>query len=140
MYGVVKMSTQVISIESTQRLVALTREKRTRHDTAWIVHDLKTGTLLLTQKLQHAVDFANTHLADAKRERVSIQSLYEAADTHGSRVDGCHKMRYRITRCDLHTAHIDFHRERKQPGIQAAVITTASPSCYTIASASFAEE
>ena len=134
------MSTRVIPIDNTQRMLPLTREKRTRHDTAWIVHDLKSGTLLLTQKLKHAVEFANLHLAQAGRERVSLQSLYEAADTRGNRVDGCHKMRFRITRSSLHTAHHDFDRARSQPGVNTAVIVTVTPSCYVIAKASFTKE
>lgn len=125
----------------SMRLQPLVKEKRSRQDTAWIIHDIKSGTMLITQKLQHAADFANTHLAQAKHERVSIQSLYEAADTRGNRVDGYHKMRYNITRCRLDTAHQEFDRARNQPGVREAIIVTDSPWCYTVVpSDSFAEE
>ncbi len=70
------------------------------------------------------------HLADAERERVTLQSLYEAADTAGNRVDGCHKMRYRIVRCNLSKAHLEFDRMRQQPAVHMAVILTALPDCY----------
>ena len=134
------MSTRVISIGHTQRVLSLIREKRARKDTAWIVHDLKSGMLILTQKLKHAVDFANRHLVQAEREKVSIQSLYEAADTNGNRVDGCHKMRFKISRCSLETAQTHFESARKQPDVHTAVILTATPSCYAIISKSFAHE
>ena len=120
-------------MHSSMRLQPLAKEKRSRHGTAWIIHDIKSGTLLITQKLQHAADFANMHLAKAKHERVSVQSLYEAADTRGNRVDGCHKMRYNITRCSLDSAHEDFDRARKQPGVRKAIVVTDSPWCYTVA-------
>jgi hypothetical protein len=130
-------STRVLSLNQSQRLLKLDREKRTRNNTAYIIRDMKTGTVLLSQKLQHASDFINTYLAaDAKRERVSVQSLHEAIDTvcttDDNRVDGFHKMRYKITRCPVHTAHIEFDQARKQPDVNVAVIVTASPSCYTV--------
>ena len=122
-------------------LKPLAKEKRSRHGTAWIIHDIKSGTMLMTQKLQHAADFANMHLAQAKHERVSVQSLYEAADTRGNRVDGCRKMRYNITRSSLDTAHQDFEKARKQPGVRKALVVTDSPWCYTVApSDSYAEK
>ena len=127
------MPATIIPLTHTQRVTALAREKRTRSDRAYIIHDVKTGTVVLTQKLQHAADFANDALAEAERERVTVQSLYEAIGTSGNRVDGCHKMRYRITRCDLHTAHRAFTHARQQPGVRLAVVVTASPSSYTIA-------
>ena len=124
----------VIPLSPTQRLQSIEREKRTRNYVAYIFHDIKTGTLILTQKLQHAADFANTHLAQAQREFITLQSIYEAIDTNGNRVEGCHKMRYRITRCDLYAAHAEFELARRQPGIRTAVVLTASPSCYHIVS------
>jgi hypothetical protein len=129
------MPATVITLSHTQRVTALAREKRTRNDRAYIIHDVKTGTVVLTQKLQHAADFANDALAEAHRERVTVQSLYEAIGTSDNRVDGCHKMRYRITRCDLHAAHRAFTRARQQPDVRLAVVVTASPSSYTIAHA-----
>jgi len=112
------------------------REKRTRNGVAYIVHDIKTGTIVLTQKLQHAVEFANANLAEAQREYVTLQSLYEAIGTDGNRVEGWHKMRYKITRCDLHAAGTEFESARQRSGVSAAVVVTASPNCYHIDSCS----
>jgi hypothetical protein len=126
------MPATVMPLTHTQTVIALAREKRTRNAIAYIIHDIKTGTVVLTQKLQHAVDYANDVLAEAQRERVTVQSLYEAIGTSDNRVDGCHKMRYRITRCDLHTAHLAFTRARQQPGVRLAVVVTASPGSYTV--------
>lgn len=73
--------------------VNVAREKRRRNGIAYIIHDhVKTGTDVLTQKRQHVVDFASVNLAEAQRERVTLQSLYEAIDTTYNRVEGCHKM------------------------------------------------
>ena len=124
------MSTEVVHIPHTQSLLPITKEKRTRCHTAYTVHDIKSETLLLTQKLQNAVDFIHRHLASAQREHVSVQSLYEAADTCGNRVEGCHKMRYKISKLNLHQAHAAFNQKRQTHALRAAIITTQNPQCY----------
>ena len=89
-----------ITVPNDQQLMPLRREERTRNNTAWLVHDVKSGTIVLAQKLQHMADFVNHHLAEASREMVTLQGLYEASGSHDNKLDGCHKMRYRITRCN----------------------------------------
>lgn len=108
------------------------REKRTRRETAWIVHDLKSNTLLLTQKLKSAADFINLSLATAQREQVSQAGLYEASDTIGNRVDGCYKMRYRVTSCRLSDSHSKFNKLRDASRVANAMILTTSPQTYTL--------
>ena len=126
------MATKVIALTPTQYVHPLQREKRTRRDTAYVIHDVKSNTVLLTQKLHHAVDFINDHLATVGREKVTVSGLYEAADTFDNRVDGCHKMRYRIQSSALNKAHSVFNQARS--GIRGeAMILTASPDSYVVA-------
>ena len=121
----------VIQMQPDQYLRKVDREKRTRGQIAWMVHDIRTNTLLLTQKLGRAVEFINQSLASVNRERVSQVGLWEAADTMGNRVDGCHKFRYRISKCKLETAHDIFNKKRNELGA-SAIILTAAPNTYKV--------
>ena len=114
-----------------QELLALKREKRTRREAAYVIRDAITGTLLLTQKLKLAAYFINVHLARAPRERVTVSSLFEAADQDANRLNGYHKMRYHISRCSLGTAHHVFNAARVDG--TSAVVLTGSPECYAVA-------
>ena len=67
------MPADVIAVAPTQRLQQLKKERRTRHAIVWIVHDVKSGTVLMAQKLQHVAEFANNHLSEARREQVTVQ-------------------------------------------------------------------
>ena len=63
---------------------------------------------------------------------MTVQGLFEAADTFDNRVDGCHKMRYRIQTSGLHKAHSVFNQARS--GLRGeAMILTASPDSYVVA-------
>ena len=64
---------------------------------------------------------------------MTVQSLYEAAGMGGRRVDGFHKMRYRIQKCDIEQAHAVFEASRKGNDVQQAVVVTKSPEAYPIA-------
>ena len=120
----------VIQMKPDQYLRKVEKEKRARNEIVWMVHDIKTNTLLLSQKLGGAVEFINRSLANVAREKVSQAGLYEAADTMGNRVDGAHKFRYRISRCKLETAHSTFNEKRNELGASAIILTTA-PHTYT---------
>ena len=124
--------TEVITLTPAQYLQQVHREKRARRDVVWIVQDLKSRTLLLSQKLQQAADFINRHLATVDRERVSLAGLYEAADTAGNRVDGCHKMRYKVVSCPLRDSHSTFNQMRNQSGVATAIILTSAPQTYVL--------
>lgn len=128
------MPADVIAVAPTQRLQLLKKERRTRHAIVWIVHDVKSGTVLMAQKLQHVAEFANNHLSEARRERVTVQGLFEAADTGGNSVDGCHKMRYRVTRTEMTKARAQFDRTRSEDGVITAIILTDDPNCYMLES------
>ena len=125
---------QVISVEAGHALLPCSREKRNRRAAAYVIYDAKSGTQLIAQKLQHAAMYINRQLATAERERVTVQGLYEAADTSGNRVDGFHKMRYRIQRCDIAQAHEVFNQAaRKCHNVQRSVVVTNSPEAYSVA-------
>ena len=128
------MPAEIIVVVPTQQLQLVKKERRTRHPIVWIVHDIKSGTVLMSQKLQHVAEFVNNHLSEARRERVTIQGLFEAADTDGNTVDGCHKMRYRITRTEMSEARAKFDRTRSEAGVITAIILTDDPNCYILAS------
>ena len=128
----VKSMTIVITLQSAQYLQALSRERRNRRDVAWIIHDCRSETLLLSQKLQLAAEFINQHLADVEREKVNVAGLFEASDTTENRVDGFHKYRYRVVRAPLSGAHSTFNEMRKAAGVNSAKILTKAPHAYTI--------
>ena len=130
----VKIMTKVITVQRAQYLQNVQRERRNRRDVAWIIHDSKTETLLLSQKLRQASEFINQHLADFERDKVSVAGLYEAADASGNRVDGFHKYRYRIVRTPLSGAHSIFNEMRKASGVNSAMILTKAPHTYMLGS------
>lgn len=123
----------VIQVEKGHRLLPCDREKRTRRGAAYTIVDAKSGTVILSQKLQYAVMYINRFLAQARRERVTVQGLFEAADSIGNRVDGFHKMRYRIHRCEVDQAHTAFEVARQEAEAQRALILTDNPDAYPVA-------
>ena len=125
----------VITVPTTQYLRQVRREKRTRKDAAWLVHDLTSGTVLISQKLQNVVDYINSHLAKAQRDRVSVAGLYEASDMDSlNRVDGCHKFRYRVMGCPVSKSHERFNQVRATSHVDKAIILTDSPQTYVLGS------
>ena len=111
-------------------LLKLRKEKRNRRSMAYLIHDAKSATLMLTQKLPLAVEYINARLAEAEREKVSVAGLYEAADTQHNRINGFHKMRYLIRRCDFSKAHQLFGEAREDA--REAILLTATPDCYPL--------
>ena len=87
------MLATAIHLPQTVRVESLKREYRSRNNVAYIVYDVRTGTLLLTQKLQHAVLHINSALAQSRHERVTHQGMYEAIDTMQNTLEGWHKHR-----------------------------------------------
>ena len=107
-------------------------EKRTRRQAAYIIRDARSNTLILTQKLRLAVEFMNNYLASSEMERVTVQSLFEAANTDGNRVNGMHKLRYNVSRWNLGVAHRAFEDLQSQYEPTLALILTSDPNCYNI--------
>lgn len=130
-----KAMTKVISVKDSQNLQKVQRERRNRRHVVWIIHDVRSKSLLLCQKLNLAVDFINETLADFDRERVNVAGLFEAAGTSENRVDGHHKFRYRVLRTTLSEAHAKFNQMRNTVGIQSAMILTNAPHAYALGSA-----
>ena len=125
---------QAILLKESQYLQKVEREKRTRKHTAWIIHDLKSNALLLSQKLDHLVNYINHRLATVQREKTTLAGLYEAADTADNRVDGFHKMRYKVLSCPLSDCHSMFNQIRNSKGVDTAIILTSSPQAYVFGS------
>lgn len=121
---------QAIVMKESQHLDQVNKEKRTRKDTVWIIHDVKSSHLLLSQKLEHVTNYINLRLATLKTEKVTSAGLYEASDTAGNRVDGYHKMRYRVMSCPLKFAPSKFNQMRYHSGVGTAVILTGAPQNY----------
>ena len=119
-----------IVLPHNANLLPLRKEKRNRRNMAYLIHDAKSATLLLTQKLPLAVEYINSRLAEAEREKVSVPSLYEAADTQNNRINGFHKMRYLIRRCDYSKAHQLFAEARD--AAVSSVLLTAESDCYPL--------
>lgn len=119
-----------IVIPAAANLLPIRREKRNRRSMAYLIHDAKSDTLMLTQKLQLAVAYINSRLASVERERVTVSSLYEAADTQNNRINGFHKMRYCIRRCDFSKAHQLFGEAREEA--RNSVLLTTAPDCYPL--------
>lgn len=126
------MPAKMIQLTNGKTLHGLTCEKRTRRNSAHLIRDARSGTLLLTQKLRLAVEFMNEYLAQSEMEKVSVASLFEATGTDGNRVNGFHKLRYHVSRCDLSEAHGALEAARAQPGTRLAIILTNYPECYAI--------
>ena len=100
---------------------------------AYIVYDVRTGTLLLTQKLQHVVEHINSAIAESRHERVTLQGMYEAIDTMQNTLEGWHKHRYRVTRCVMQTAHLKFEDMRQLDAVKDACILSPTPDHYGLA-------
>ena len=98
---------------------------------AYLIHDAKSATLMLTQKLPLAVEYINSRLAQAEREKVTVASLYEAADTQNNRINGFHKMRYLIRRCEFSKAHHLFAEARE--AARRSILLTKEAKCYPLA-------
>lgn len=120
----------ILTLAPTQHLQNLRREQRSRNDTAYTIYDIRTDNVILTQKLRHAVDFINQHLAMGKWENVTLAGMYEASDTMGNRVDGYHKMRYRIQSSDVSDTLVRFNQLRAT--VRNAIILTNSPDKYLV--------
>eukprot|EP00966_Prymnesium_polylepis_P065941 1529914-Prymnesium_polylepis.1 len=80
------------------------REHRSRRGQLYTIHDTVTNTAIIAQKLTDAAIHLNHHYAYSRLERVSARGLYEAANKQGGHTNGLHKMRFRVSRCDLTNA------------------------------------
>ena len=114
-----------------EHLHKLHREKRNRHSKAFIITDSKSGTLIATQKLRHAVYFINKYLARSRREVVTVPGLFEAIGTESNRNEGFHKLRYRISATNIGTAHTAFETARNKDIRMAIVLAESHHSVLT---------
>ena len=93
-----------------------------RGNHAYIIHDTRLNSVLLSTKLSILAQYLNQQCARFPQEHVSVRGLYEAADKRSGYTRGLHKMRYFISKCDLADSHIAFQRKSGQPGIDRAAI------------------
>ena len=94
-----------------------------RGKNAYIVHDILTKELLLSTKLSVIANYLNQQ-ARHPQEYVSVRGLYEAADKRCGYTKGLHKMRYRISTCDLAKSHLVFQQHAYKAGVERAAIIT----------------
>jgi hypothetical protein len=84
--------------------VPLPKEHRARRSQLYTIHDIVTNTMVISQKLTDAAIHLNRDYASNHYERVCARGLYQAANKHDGYTGGLHKMRFRVSRCDLSNA------------------------------------
>ena len=115
---------QLLAVEvapGTMLTEPLKKGWHSRGNHAYLVHDTVSNTLSLACKLTTLAAHLNQANARAPFEQVSARGLYEAADKSSGYTGGLHKMRYRVSRCDLAESHIAFEQAR-QAGIGKAQV------------------
>lgn len=98
------------------------RDRHTRGNKAFIIHDIVSNSLILGQKLTTLATHLNENYARSSLENVSTRGLFEASVNHNGYTKGYHKNRYRVTSHDLDTAHTAFEQARQ--GIDTASMIT----------------
>lgn len=92
-----------------------------RSGRAYIVHDIATNNLILSSKLTSIATHLNESYVRNKYETVSPRGLYEAASSKSLYP---HKMRFRVFRCDLKTAHLAFQKVRESGVVERSILLT----------------
>ena len=95
------------------------REKRNRGNTAWLIRDTTTKSVILMQHLAAAAAWINRHNAQSRVEQVTVRSLYEALYVHSLP----HKWRYHVSRWPLDGAHSALEHERAKDAQSVIVLS-----------------
>ena len=113
---------KAVHFEPTSKLITpLIKEWHARGNQAWIIHDCVTNTVLLAQKLPLLAAYINGQYARNRFERVTTRGLYEAANQPEGKQP--HKLRYCISSCPLHLAHVAFESRRSNGMSHGALVT-----------------
>ena len=111
------------------------KDWHSRSGHAYLVHDELTNSLIIGSKLKAIAAHLNDQYARSRVEHVSQRGLYEAvANKQGGYAKGLHKMRYRVSRCELADAHITFEQARNSSGAERASIVTETDAGTPVSS------
>ena len=96
-----------------------------RGNSAYIVWDAPTNSIILASKLTSLAAYLNDNLARNQFERVKVSGLYGAAESSSAGyTGGLHKMRFRVTRSNLERAHKDAIQKANELGVSRISLVT----------------